>query len=280
MLGSAIIVFREVLEAALIVAVVMGASRGALGRGRWILAGIVLGIAGACVVAAFAGRIADALEGRGQELFNAAVLLTAVAMLAWHNVWMSAHGRELADEMRDLGRDITVGAKPLSAMLAVTALAVLREGAETVLFLYGLAAGGAGSASLLGGGAIGLAAGVLLGVLLYQGLVRIPLHRFFLVTGWIVLLLAAGLAASAADYLNQAGILPTLIGEVWDSSGILEQKSLVGQTLHVLIGYQDRPSGIALAAYVLTLVAIGILMRLAGGNRVIPDRPLPASGSP
>jgi len=279
-LGSAIIVFREVLEAALIVAVVMGASRGALGRGRWILAGIVLGIAGACVVAAFAGRIADALEGRGQELFNAAVLLTAVAMLAWHNVWMSAHGRELADEMRDLGRDITVGAKPLSAMLAVTALAVLREGAETVLFLYGLAAGGAGSASLLGGGAIGLAAGVLLGVLLYQGLVRIPLRRFFSVTGWIVLLLAAGLAASAADYLNQAGILPTLIGEVWDSSGILEQKSLVGQTLHVLIGYQGRPSGIALAAYVLTLVAIGILMRLAGGNRVIPDRPLPASGSP
>ena len=280
MLGSAIIVFREVLEAALIVAVVMGASRGALGRGRWILAGIVLGVAGACVVAAFAGRIADALEGRGQELFNAAVLLAAVAMLAWHNVWMSSHGRKLADDMRSLGRDVTVGAKPLSAMLAVTALAVLREGAETVLFLYGLAAGGAGASSLLGGGAIGLAAGALLGVLLYQGLVRIPLSRFFSVTGWIVLLLAAGLAASAADYLNQAGILPTLIGEVWDSSGILDQKSLLGQTLHVLIGYQDRPSGTAVAAYVLTLVTIGILMRRADGSRTLPARPLPASGSP
>jgi high-affinity iron transporter len=279
-LGSAIIVFREVLEAALIVAVVMGASRGALGRGRWILAGIVLGVAGACVVAAFAGRIAGALEGRGQELFNAAVLFAAVAMLAWHNVWMSAHGRKLADDMRSLGRDITVGARPLSAMLAVTALAVLREGAETVLFLYGLAVGGADSPSLLGGGAIGLAAGALLGVLLYQGLVRIPLRRFFSVTGWIVLLLAAGLAASAADYLNQAGILPALIGEVWDSSGILEQKSLVGQTLHVLIGYQDRPSGIALAAYVLTLVTIGILTRQAGGSRVIPARHAPASSSP
>ena len=280
MLGSAIIVFREVLEAALIVAVVMGASRGALGRGRWILAGIVLGVAGACVVAAFAGRISDALEGRGLELFNAAVLLVAVAMLAWHNVWMSAHGRKLADDMRSLGHDITVGARPLSAMLAVTALAVLREGAETVLFLYGLAAGGAGSLSLLGGAAIGLAAGVLLGVLLYQGLVRIPMRRFFSVTGWIVLLLAAGLAASAADYLNQAGILPALIGEVWDSSGILEQKSLVGQALHVLIGYQDRPSGIAVTAYVLTLVAIGFLMRQAGVSRVISAPRAPASSSP
>ena len=280
MLGSAIIVFREVLEAALIVAVVMGASRGALGRGRWILGGIVLGVAGACVVAAFAGRIAAALDGRGQELFNAAVLLAAVAMLAWHNVWMSAHGRKLGDVMRSLGRDITVGARPLSAMFAVTALAVLREGAETVLFLYGLAAGGADSPALLGGGAIGLAGGALLGVLLYQGLVRIPLRRFFAVTGWIVLLLAAGLAASAADYLNQAGVLPALIGEVWDSSGILGQKSLLGQTLHVLIGYQDHPSGIALAAYVLTLVTIGVLMRQAGGNRTIPARSLPASGSP
>jgi high-affinity iron transporter len=279
-LGSAVIVFREVLEAALIIAVVMGASRGVLERGRWILAGIVLGIAGACVVAAFAGQIANGLEGRGQELFNAGVLLAAVAMLAWHNVWMSAHGRKLAQDMQHLGRDVTIGAKPLSAMLAVTALAVLREGAETVLFLYGLAAGGAGALSLVGGSVIGLSAGALLGVLLYQGLLRIPVARFFSVTGWIVLLLAAGLAASAADYLEQAGILPALIAQVWDSSGILDQKSIFGQTLHVLIGYQDRPSGIALLTYILTLVTIGALMRLARGGDTLSARTVPASGSP
>src|SRR5512146_506558 len=153
MLGSAIIVFREVLEAALIVAVVMGASRGARQRGRWVMAGIALGIIGACVVAIFAGRISDAAEGRGQELLNATVLLAAVGMLAWHNVWMSAHGSRLAGEMRRLGHDVGVGAKPLSAMLVVTALAVLREGSETVLFLYGLLAGGAGRSALLAGGA-------------------------------------------------------------------------------------------------------------------------------
>jgi high-affinity iron transporter len=267
MLGSAIIVFREVLEAALIVAVMLGASRGADGHGRWISAGIGIGIVGACIVAAFAGRISDALDGRGQELFNATVLLVAVAMLAWHNVWMSSHGRKLADDMRRLGHDVTIGVKPLSAMFAVTALAVLREGSETVLFLYGLAAGGAGQIALLGGGALGLAAGVSLGFLLYRGLLRIPLRQFFTVTGWIVLLLAAGLAANAAGYLSQAGILPEVSSQVWDTSNLLSQNSLLGQTLHVLVGYHDRPTGIGLVFYVATILTIAALMRLVGGTQ-------------
>jgi high-affinity iron transporter len=267
MIGSAVIVFREVLEAALIVAVMLGASRGAIGHRRWIAAGIGIGVVGACIVAAFAGRISDALDSRGQELFNATVLLVAVAMLAWHNVWMSAHGRKLADDMRRLGHDVTVGVKPLSAMLVVTALAVLREGSETVLFLYGLTAGGTGHSALLAGGALGLASGVALGFLLYRGLLRIPLRRFFTVTGWIVLLLAAGLAASAADYLNQAGLLTVLSSPVWDSSNLLSQSSLFGQTLHVLVGYQDRPTGIGLIFYVATILTIAGLMRLVGSGR-------------
>ena len=267
MFGSAVIVFREVLEAALIVAVVLGASRGAVRGGHWVAAGIVIGIIGACVVAAFAGRISDALDGRGQELFNATVLLVAVAMLAWHNIWMSAHGRKLADDMRRLGHDVTIGVKPLSAMLVVTALAVLREGSETVLFLYGLAAGGAGQSELLAGGMLGLAAGVTLGFLLYKGLLRIPLRRFFTVTGWIVLLLAAGLATSAADFLSQAGVITAWSAQLWDSSNLLSQGSLFGQMLHVLVGYQDRPTGIGLIFYVATVLTIATLMRLVGGSR-------------
>ena len=264
MLGTAVIVFREVLEAALIVAIVMGASRGVAKRGRWVGSGIALGVLGAVVVAGFAGAISDAVEGRGQEILNASILLAAVVMLAWHNVWMSAHGRKLAGEMTRLGHDVGVGARPLSAMLVVTALAVLREGSETVLFLYGLVASGTHRAELLGGGLLGLAGGVLLGFTLYLGLLRIPLRHFFSITAWIVLLLAAGLAANAAGYLNQAGLLPTLIVEVWNTSGILAQDSMTGQLLHILIGYNDRPSGIQLAFYVITLVGVLVLMRLFG----------------
>jgi len=266
MLGTAVIVFREVLEAALIVAIVVGASRGVAMRGRWVGAGIALGVLGSLVVALFAGAISNAIEGRGQEIMNASILLAAVVMLGWHNVWMSAHGRKLAGEMARLGHDVSVGAKPLSAMLVVTSLAVLREGSETVLFLYGLAASGTQRMGLLGGGLFGLVAGVLLGFLLYRGLLRIPLRHFFSVTGWIVLLLAAGLAANAAGYLSQAGLLPMLAPEVWDTSAILRQDGALGQLLHILIGYNDRPSGIQIVFYVVTLVTILVLMHLVGGD--------------
>ena len=226
---------------------------------------MVLGIVGALVVAAFAGAISEAMQGRGQELFNAAVLLVAVAMLAWHNVWMSSHARKHVEEMRHLGHDVSVGAKPMSAMLAVTALAVLREGAETVLFLYGLMATG-GSAGLVLGGILGLIGGTAIGVLLYFGLLRVPLRHFFTVTGVIVLLLAAGLASSAAGFLVQAGLLPAIVNQVWDTSGMLSVGSIAGRMLHVLVGYNDRPTGVELLFYVVTLVTILVLMRIFGAR--------------
>jgi high-affinity iron transporter len=153
-------------------------------------------------------------------------------------------------------------------VLVVTALAVLREGSETVLFLYGLAASGTKQFEMLAGGFGGLAGGILVGVLLYRGLLRIPLRHFFTVTSWIVLLLAAGLAANAAGYLNQAGLLPALAAEVWDTSGILSQNGVIGQLLHILVGYNDRPSGIQLTFYIATLLAIIAAMRLFDETRV------------
>jgi len=260
MLGAAVIVFREVLEAALVIAVLMGACRGVLGRVRWVSLGVGLGLLGACVVAALAGTLANAVDGRGQEIFNAVVLLLAVVMLGWHNVWMSSHGRQLAAELRKVGHAVGSGVKPLYVLLIVTALAVLREGSETVLFLYSMAVGDSWTNTLLGG-LLGLAAGGALGWLLYRGLLRIPVRYFFVITGWLVLLLAAGLAANAASYLTQAGLLPTLGGVVWDSSGLLSQRSGLGMLLHVLIGYNDRPTGIQVVLYLTTLAVIFGLMR-------------------
>jgi len=263
MLGAALIVFREVLEAVLIVAIVMGASRGVAGRGRWVGGSIIAGGLGACLVAAFASAISSAMDGRGQELLNAGVLLLAVVMLGWHNTWMSAHGRELAARMRQVGHDVSVGLKPLSALALVTFFAVLREGSETVLFMYGLIASGAAGTGLLAGSFLGLSGGVALGGLIYRGLLVIPVSRFMSVVSWMVLVLAAGLAANAADYLNQAGLVPSLMPQVWDSSDILRQDGVIGTLLHILIGYTDRPMGIQVAFYVTTLATILLLMRIS-----------------
>jgi high-affinity iron transporter len=274
MLGAAIIVFREVLEAALIVGIVLAASTGAPRRGFWISTGLAGGVVGAGLVALFAAEIASAAAGIGQELLNAVILLLAVGMLGWHNIWMSRHGRELAATAREVGDAVISGARPLYVLAVVVGLAVLREGSETVLYLYGIAAGGGlGVGSLLVGGTLGLAGGVAVGAALYLGLLRIPTRRLFTVTSWMVLLLAAGMASQAAGYLVQADLLPPLGNAVWDTSAVLTEDSILGKALHTLIGYVSRPEGIQILFYLVTFCAIWLLTRVVGN----PVKPRPTS---
>jgi high-affinity iron transporter len=267
MLATLIIVFREVVEAGLVVGIVMAASRGVQHRGLWVSGGVAAGILGAMLVAAFAEQIAGAVEGIGQELFNAAILFAAVVMLGWHNVWMSRHGRELAAAATQVGRDVLAGARPLYALAVVCGIAVLREGSEVVLFLYGIAvAGGSFGASMALGGALGIVSGVVFGAALYLGLLSVPLRHLFAVTTWLILLLAAGMASQGAAFLMQANILPALGDRVWDTSFLLTENSLVGRVLHVLTGYTAQPAGIQLVFYFATLIGIGALMLLFGRN--------------
>jgi high-affinity iron transporter len=274
MLGAAIIVFREVLEAALIVGIVLAASTGVARRGFWVSTGLAGGVVGAGLVALFAAEIASAAAGIGQELLNAAILFLAVGMLGWHNIWMSRHGRELAATAREVGDAVISGARPLYVLAVVVGLAVLREGSETVLFLYGIAAGGGLSAgAVLAGGTLGLLGGVAVGAALYLGLLRIPTRRLFTVTSWMVLLLAAGMASQAAGYLVQADLLPPLGNAVWDTSAVLTEDSVLGKALHTLIGYVSRPEGIQILFYLATLSAIWLLTRVVGS----PVKPRPTS---
>src|SRR5450756_228856 len=218
MLGALVIVFREVIEAGLIVGIVMAATRGVAGRGRWVGFGILAGVLGAAVVAIFAGVISQAFEGAGQELFNASVLGLAVVMLMWHNAWMARHGREIAEEMLKVGAAVSKGAKPLTALAIVVDLAVLREGSEVVLFLYGIMASGTSGSALLVGGVLGIAAGAAFTGLTYVGLLAIPNRYIFSVTSWLIALLAAGMAARAVQFLNNAGVVVALDRTVWDLS--------------------------------------------------------------
>jgi high-affinity iron transporter len=245
-LGIAVLVFREVLEAALIVSVVFAATRGVPGRGRWIGTGIAAGVVGALALAASAGAIAGAVQGMGQELLNASVLFAAVVMIGWHAVWMASHGREMTAQMHALGAAVSVGRRPLTALMLVVALAVLREGSEVVLFLFAQAAGGSGWVDVAGGIALGVAAGCGVGLALYFGLLRIPIRHFFTV---------------------QADVLPSLAPQLWDTSALLSDRSLLGQTLHALIGYDARPAGIQVLFYVVTGALIAIGMRLWGKPR-------------
>lgn len=271
MLGSALIVFRETLEAALLIGILAAASRGLSGRNLWLGIGIGIGLAGALVVAGLTGYIAEMAEGTGQELFNAAVLGVAVVMLGWHNIWMARHGREMAAQAKSVGVAVQSGRREMSALAVLIALAVLREGSESVLFLYGLTMDGrSGALSMFSGGVLGLFGGIAVGWMLYAGLVRIPVRHFFTVTGVLILFLAAGMAAQMARSLVQGDVIQFLAVPLWDTSSVLPMDSFLGNLLHLFAGYDARPSGIQVLFYTLTLGAILLGM---SRNRARSPRP-------
>ena len=270
MLAAALIVFREVLEAGLIVGIVLVATESVRGRGRWIGGGIGAGLLGAALVAAFAQRLADAFSGSGQDVFNASILIAAVLMLSWHILWMSRHARELSRDMKALGRSVASGERTLLAMAVVVMVAILREGSEVVLFLYGIAAsGGSEPMAMLAGGLIGVSGGAFVAWLIYRGLLAIPTGALFSVTNVLVALLAAGMAGQAAVYLVKANIIPALGDEIWDTSGILRDDGLLGRALHALVGYSDRPMGVQIAVY---LAVLSILVALGRAISAMPPK--------
>lgn len=276
MIAALIIVFREVFEAGLIVGIVLAVTRTVPHRNAWIGGGVLAGVLAACLVAVFAGALSNLFAGMGQEVFNAAILSLAVVMLTWHNVWMARHGAELAGELRQAGRAVAEGSKSLLALAIVVGVAVLREGSEVVLFLYGVMVGGSDSGlSVALGGFAGLVLGALVCLLTYFGLVKIPTRALFTTTTVLIALLAAGMAAQAAAFLEKANWLTALDNVVWDSAWLLSDSSLPGKALHTLIGYTDQPTAMQLAVYLAILAVTFALMRLYG-TPAKAVRPAPA----
>ena len=271
MIGALIIVFREVIEAGLIVGIVLAATRSVAGSRWWISSGVLAGVLGSCLVAVFTASLAQAFDGFGQEIFNAAILAVAVIMLTWHNLWMARHGRALAGELKQAGREVLEGKKPLLALAIVVGAAVLREGSEVVLFLYGVAISDGGSAaSIISGGLAGLVLGTLMSGLTYFGLLNIPTRHLFTVTSWLIAFLAAGMAAQSASFLEQAGLVGFLGNTLWDTSSIVSEKSIPGRVLHTLIGYSDQPTMLQFVVYLATLATIFALTKLTGKPRLAP----------
>jgi len=274
MLSTALIVFREVLEAALVVSIVLAATKGVPRRGRWVGGGLVGGVVGAGLIAAFADVISSWASGMGQEVFNAGVMFVAVVMLAWHSIWMGKHSREMTRQLSAIGKAVAAGSTPLTGLAIVVGVAVLREGSEAVLFLYGIAAGEPGQTSqMIVGGLLGIIGGVGLGAAMYAGLLQIPLKRLFGVTNGLIVLLAAGMASQGMGFLLAAGLVPSWGDTVWDTSWLLRETSIVGKMLHTLIGYTARPAGIQVVTYVATLVTIVLLARKVGSPQRAARQP-------
>jgi len=273
MIASMVIVFREMLEMALVVGVLMTATRHLTGSRLWIVGGCGVGLLGAAFFGVFMEQMEATFEGNGEFLFNAVLLSAAAMMIAWTVLWMSKNGRAAGQRMKQVGDAVSSGELPFISLAVVAMAAVMREGSEAVFFLFGAAQGIATDGwSMLAGGSLGAVAAVALGVLLYQGMIRIPMNKLFAVVGWMLMLLAAGMASQATWNLVVIEWLPAIVDPLWNSAAILSQESLLGELLHVMIGYDEAPSAMQVIVFILSLAVMGLLYQ----RRQSP-RPLPAT---
>lgn len=260
MFQIAIVVFREILEVALIVGILTTATKEIPGRTKWILTGLLCGFAGSLSLAIFTDKISDSLNGMGQEFFNGLILIAAAIMIGWTVLWMQKHAKSISGKLKKLGNSVRDGEKPLYTLLITVSLSVLREGTEIVLFTYSYYISGTAISEIVLGLIFGILCGIAIGLALYFGMLKAFGKYFFSVTTWILIFLAAGISAAGTGFWINAEIVPSLGDSALNLSHILPQESMLGKFLHIFFGYIDKPAGSQLIAYfsTLTILIIGL----------------------
>ncbi len=277
MFSTAVIVFREVFEIVLIVGIVIAATQTV--PKRWIAVGLgfALGIFGSLMVAFFTGQISEFAEGFGQEYFNAGILFTAAAFIGWTLIWMKRHAREMKAHFTRVGEAVADGRLPYISISIVIALAILREGAEISLFLSGQYYSQIATVSELAAGSlIGFIGGSVVGILLYLGLIQISTRAFLQVTSWLLALVVAGMVVQGVGFLTAADNFQSLSFTLWDTSWLLPEDNLAGESLKALVGYTAQPSAIQLIAFLATLLLLTVALKIAGRPAKRPEVAIPA----
>jgi high-affinity iron transporter len=250
MFGTGLIVFRETLEAALFVGIVAASTRGVIDRSRWLLFGVAAGAFDSVLMASAMGRISSWADGIGQDIVSICILVIALCMLAWHCIWVSPNSSQMVQDAKQIGASTSNGNQSLWALAIAVALSVLREGAETVLFVSGLITGSSESlGAIISSVAIGLTLGTLAGWLIYEGLGQVKPQRLFAVTNILILMLAGSLASQLAKTANQADWISLFGEQAWDISALLPNDSAIGMVLHGVIGFDASPTQLQVLFY-------------------------------
>ncbi len=269
-----VVTLREAFEAALILGIVYTYLAKIGGRRYYYYATVGAALGGVASVAlgvgvtVFSGPLLDL----GPDVLGAAVIFLAAALLTWHGWWMRRHATAIKGDLQRRIDEAQAGRRLwIIGLIAFTG--VFREGAETVLFLWGLVAQTASGWSAIVGGVLGVAAAAGLGYAIFRGGARLSVTRFFALTSVLLLFISAGLVSAGVGKLQGLGVLPAA-DALWDTSALLSDESLPGTLLRGLLGYRARPSTLEVAAYGLYVVAAGVALFGRVGR---PRRPLPPS---
>ncbi|PMG94283.1 FTR1 family iron permease [Vibrio breoganii] len=261
MFASMAIVSREGFEMVLIITLLLAATHQVKGANKWILLG---GIAGVCISILLASLalsnayIASLLKAK---LTGAIILILASLLIAWTVIWMKSEGKKIGQKISNI--DVSDAASPLLSLSIVAFLTVVREGSEVVLFLLGLMSqSGVSVHSIILGSVFGALEAIVIGVLMYFGLIRVNIGKVFDVFAVIMTFLSAGMAANAVAKLSSIGLVPSLIPQVWNTTPYFDHHTnWLALVMHVVFGYTEKPSLMQLIVYTSTLVVIFALSK-------------------
>jgi high-affinity iron transporter len=263
MLPSYLLSLREGIEAALIIGIVLGALRQM--RRTDLSSAVWLGVLSATVLSALVGVLLTSIglsfEGRTEQIFEGVTMLLAAGVLTWMIFWMNRQARHIKGDLESgVQKAAFEGGK--RGLFVLAFLAVFREGIELALFLVASVFASDVQQTLIGT-FLGMGTAILLGWSFFATSVRLDLRRFFQVTGFLLILFAAGLVASSVHEFNEAGVIPVVIEHVWDVNPILNENTVLGSMLKALFGYDGNPSLTEVLSYFAYFVTIFFGLRLA-----------------
>ena len=271
MVAAALLAFREGLEAALILGIVLGVLRrvGRREQEKMVWLGAALAALLSLAIGLALYLVGISFGGRAEELFEGAAMLLAAGVLTWMIFWMNRQGRAIQTELEQDVQRAAAG-EGRWAIFSLAFLAVFREGIELALFLIAAAFTASATAVVLGGVA-GLVAAAVAGWLLFATTTRLNVQAFFRVTSILLIFFAAGLVAHGVHELNEAGVIPAIVEHVWDLNPVLDENSGLGQILKALLGYNGNPSLTEVIAYVGYWAVVLLALRRADTQRkVVP----------
>jgi high-affinity iron transporter len=269
-IGTFIISWRESIEAALLVGILMVYLQkiGQQKKFVYIYIGVLFGILSSLLFGYLSTRISFLFEGAGEEIFSAAILILAVIILTYMVVWMSDQAKHLKGKIQQKV-DSVLEEKKLWALSFLAFSGVFREGIETVLFMWGILIQNPGTTSFslaVMSGTFGIILAVLMAWLFFRGFGHLDMKRFFQITGLILLFMSAGMLVAAVGKLESAGWIPSLFNRIWDSSWLIDERTLFGHLFSGFLGYRAKPTLMEVLVYLIYFTSIFLWLRRQTSN--------------
>ena len=264
MLAVIIIVLREMLEIFLIVGMVSAALKEVGYRKKVISVGggVGLGLFISICFAFVLNEINMLFDGEGQEFLNIFILSSSIFCIAWTLLWMSGYSKKLANKVHNASIKMKKEDVNIWPMILLILFAIIREGGELILFLFGLSTGGIDNYDMIIGVIVGIVIGLMFSFGVYSGLINLEIKRFFKVINCLLVLLAAGMASQLASYVSAIDLISYFSSTMWDSSRFISDGSILGKLLNGLIGYSSRPTVLQVVFYLSTILVMIFLLKV------------------